>query len=406
MNDIRCPHCKKTFKADEAFAHHIDAERKKFEDEKVKLREDAQVWRERKEKEFAQEVVKQKKLHEEELRKKLEEEVAVKLKDSKNESEELAEKNRKQQEELLEMNKTMRLMKTRQEERELENQKKLAAAEDEIKERIKKQADEENHLKLEQERKRTSDALKQVEDMKRKLEQGSQQSQGEVLELELERALAHEFPFDEIKPVPKGIRGADILHIVRNNSGIQVGTILWELKRTKAWSGDWISKLKDDQREVKADIAILISNVVPETVKLLGEIQEVIVAEYTAAMGVARLVRMRLIELGTYRSAAENSEEKKDVLYNYIMSREFKHRMEAIAEAFKAQRDILQQEKNWFTKKWAKQEKLIDKMQGNSIAMLGEMEAITGHELQEPDELDSLPSDIVVEETIEEELFK
>ena len=407
MNEIRCPHCKKTFKADEVFAHHIDEERKKFEDEKVKLREEAQVWRERKEKEFAQEAVKLKKLHEEELRKKLEEEVSLKLKDSKNEAEELAAKNRKQQEELLEMNKAVRLMKTRQEELELENQKKLAAAEEQIKEAAQKKADEQAHYKILEMEKRLSDVSKVNEDLRRKLEQGSQQMQGEVVELEFEQTLAREFPYDEIKPVPKGIRGADILHVVKSSTGLPVGVILWELKRTKAWSDGWIQKLKEDQRTVHADAAVIISQVVPAGVKFIGEVQGVVVGEYAVVLGVAQLVRSKLIDVALHRNAIQNSEGKKDVLYNYVTSKEFKHRMEAIAESFKIQQEALEVEKRWFAKKWSNQEKALRKMIDNTYGMRGELESIMGKELESSDDLEMLPSEVGGEAdvTIEEGLF-
>jgi hypothetical protein len=405
MNDIRCPHCKKSFKADEVFSHHLDEERKKVEDEKIKLREDAQKWREAKEKEFAEEAVKLKKRQEEELRKKLEEELSVKLKDSKNETEELALKNKRQQDELLEMNKAIRLMKTRQEELELENQKKLAAAEDAIKAAAQKKAEEQAHFKILELEKKLNDVQKVKEDLQRKVEQGSQQMQGEVLELELEKMLVAEFPFDEVKPVPKGIRGADILQIVRNNSGLPCGVILWELKRTKAWSNDWVQKLKEDQRTVHADCAILISQVIPDSFTWLGEIQGVVVAEYKAIKGVARLVRTKLIEVALYKNASQNSDDKKDVLYNYVTSKEFRHRMDALAESFTFQQEALESEKRWFAKKWANQEKALRKMIDNTFGLRGELEVIMGRELESSEAVDLLPGEVEVEVTVEEQLF-
>lgn len=405
MNDIKCPHCKKSFKADDVFSQHLDEERKKFELEKNKLREDAQQWREKKEKEFAEEAIRLKKKSEEELRKKLELEMELRLKDSKNEAEELAEKNRKQHEELLEMNKTVRLMKTRQEELELENQKKLAAAEESIKEAARKKAEEQAHFKVLELEKRLNDVSKVNEDLKRKLEQGSQQMQGEVLELEFEQALTREFPYDEVKPVPKGIRGADILHVVKNNSGLVCGVILWELKRTKAWSDGWINKLKDDQRTVHADAAIIISQVVPAGVSLLGEVQGVVVGEYAAILGIAKLVRSKLIDVALHRSAIQNSEGKKDILYNYVTSKEFKHRMEAIAESFKVQQDALEVERRYFAKKWSNQEKALRKMIDNTYGMRGELESIMGKALESGDELEMIPDEIEVEVTVEERLF-
>lgn len=405
MNDIRCPHCKKSFKADEVFAHHLDDERKKFEDEKNRLRDEAKEWRAKKEKELLEEAEKINKRHEQELRAKLEREMELTLKDSKNEAEELVEKNRKQQQELLEMNKAVRLMKSRHEELELENQKKLAEAEDSIKEAARKKAEEQAHFKVLELEKRLTDVSKVNEDLKRKLEQGSQQMQGEVLELEFENTLMREFPYDEIKPVPKGVRGADILHVVRSSSGATCGTIIWEFKRTKAWSNDWIVKLKDDQRAVKADIAVIISIVIPESIKVVGESQGVVIGEYVAVLGIAKLLRMKLIEESALKSSTQNMEGKRDLLYTYVRSTDFRHRVEAIAEAFKHQQDILEKEKRWFALKWAKQEKIIRKMSDNMFGMMGELEGIIGKELEGMNQIEMLPDEIEVEVSVEEQLF-
>lgn len=387
MNDtITCPHCKKDFPASQVFTHHMEQERQKVDAERQKLRADAAKWREDTEKDLqkkAQELS-QKKLVD--LRKKVEEETSLKLKDVQNESQELKDQNKAQQEQLLELNKLMRQMRADQQKREVENQKKLAEEEQKIREQAgqeaKKAAKEESHFRILELEKRISDVSKVKEDLQRKLEQGSQQMQGEVLELEFEESLKQTFAHDEIKPVPKGIRGADVLQVVKNKLGMSCGTILWEFKRTKAWSGEWVSKLKEDQRAVSADVAIIVSTVVPDTITLLGEIDGVMIAQYQTALGLAHLARTKLIEAQVLKQASVNADEKKDIVYEYVRSREFRHRMEAIAEGYKQHQDELEREKRWYAQKWARQEKIIRKMTDNTFAMMGEIEGIMGQELE------------------------
>lgn len=100
--------------------------------------------------------------------------------------------------------------------------------------------------------KQISDAQKANADLQRKLEQGSQQLQGEVLELELEEHLKSSFPFDEITPVAKGANGADVLQAVTTRAGAKCGQIIWETKNAKNWANSWTQKLKDDQQAAGA----------------------------------------------------------------------------------------------------------------------------------------------------------
>jgi hypothetical protein len=120
---------------------------------------------------------------------------------------------------------------------------------------------------------------RQIEELKRKAEQGSQQLQGEAQELELESVLRGRFPRDVIEPVPKGEFGGDVLHRVVGPLGQEAGAILWESKRTKNWSDGWLSKLRDDQRTAKAEIALIVTNVLPKGVETFDFIDGVWIAE-------------------------------------------------------------------------------------------------------------------------------
>jgi hypothetical protein len=227
--------------------------------------------------------------------------------------------------------------------------------------------------------------------MKRKLEQGSQQTQGEVLELEIEQMLRQSFPHDDISPVAKGVRGADVLQVVKNNFGQECGTIVWELKRTKAWSNEWITKLKDDQRNIKADVAIIISQVLPPDIKSFGNKDGVMIGNYESIMALAGLLRGHLIDINSVKLVSVGKAEKMEILYNYLAGNEFKMRVEAIVEAFTAMQDDIEREKRWFTAKWAKQEKYIRKVIDNTVGMHGDLQGIMGKSLGEIKGLEMLP---------------
>src|SRR5262249_13461346 len=143
----------------------------------------------------------------------------------------------------------------RQERRQLEEQKQeleltvmrtLDQERATIREEAKRQADEEHRLQEADKDKLVSDLRRQIDELKRKSEQGVPQTQGEVMELELEEILRQHFPADTIEPVPVGAHGGDVLQHVHDGAGQDCGTILWESKRTKSWSDGWLPKLRND----------------------------------------------------------------------------------------------------------------------------------------------------------------
>jgi hypothetical protein len=112
----------------------------------------------------------------------------------------------------------------------------IAKRETSTREQSQKEAEEKLKLKVMEKEQTIASMQKQIEELKRRAEQGSQQLQGEVQELALEELLSAKFPRDIIEPVPKGEHGGDILHRVSSPFGQTCGTILWESKRTKNWS--------------------------------------------------------------------------------------------------------------------------------------------------------------------------
>lgn len=219
-------------------------------------------------------------------------------------------------------------------------------------------------------------ALKANEDMRRKLEQGSQQVQGEVLELELEQILRDNCPLDEILEVPKGVCGADLLQRVNSHAGHSCGLIIWEAKNTKTWGKDWAGKLKDDQRLAKADIAVLVSDVVPKDVDSFGFRDGVWVAKRLYVPALVMALRHILLEVAQAKRAVASKNDNIEVLFNYLTGPEFRNRVEAIARSFVDMRDDLEKEKRTMNKHWAKRAKQLDVIIVNTSGMYGDLQGL------------------------------
>src|SRR5215475_7267884 len=255
----------------------------------------------------------------------------------------------------------------------------LAAARD----KAKKDAEEEMKLKVMEAEQTIASMQKQIEDLKRRAEQGSQQLQGEVQELEIESLLSARFPRDTIQPVPKGEFGGDILHRVMNPVGQQCGTILWESKRTKNWNDGWLPKLREDQRAAKAEIAVIVSQVLPKDVETFGLVDQVWIAHPKIALPVAIALRQTLIEIAGARQASEGQQTKMDMVYRYLTGPRFRQRIQAIVEAFSSMREDLDRERKAITKQWAKREEQIDRVMQATVGMYGDVQGIAGKNLQE-----------------------
>lgn len=250
-------------------------------------------------------------------------------------------------------------------------------------EKAKKEAEEELKFKVMEKDQTITAMQKQIEDLKRRAEQGSQQLQGEVQELELEALLTAKFPRDTIQPVPKGEFGGDVLHRVVGPTNQICGTILWESKRTKNWSDGWLPKLREDQRAAKAEIAVIISQALPKEVDTFGFIDGVWVADPKVALPVALSLRQSLIEVATARQASEGQQTKMEMVYGYLTGPRFRQRVQAIVEAFSSMKEDLDREKKAITRQWAKREEQIDRVMQATVGMYGDLQGIAGRTLQE-----------------------
>lgn len=247
----------------------------------------------------------------------------------------------------------------------------------------KKEAEDEQKLKVMEKEQTITAMQKQIEDLKRRAEQGSQQLQGEVQELELENLLRMKFPFDAIEPVPKGEYGGDVLHRVFGAGGQTGGIILWEFKRTKNWSDPWLVKLRDDQRTAKAEIAVIVSHVLPKGVETFEMIDGVWVTHPRAALPVAMILRQSLLELALARQSSEGQQTKTEMVYQYLTGPRFRQRVEAIVEAFSTMQEDLDKERKAIMKQWAKREEQIERVMSATVGMYGDLQGIAGKSLQE-----------------------
>lgn len=249
--------------------------------------------------------------------------------------------------------------------------------------KAKKEAEEELKFKVMEKDQTITAMQKQIEELKRRAEQGSQQLQGEVQELELEALLTAKFPRDTIQPVPKGEFGGDVLHRVLGPLNQICGTILWESKRTKNWSDGWLAKLREDQRGAKAEVAVIISQALPKEVDTFGFVEGVWVADPKVALPVALSLRQTLIEVATARQASEGQQTKMEMVYGYLTGPRFRQRVQAIVEAFSSMKEDLDREKKAITRQWAKREEQIDRVMQATVGMYGDLQGIAGKTLQE-----------------------
>ena len=281
-----------------------------------------------------------------------------------------------------EMETSLRLEKTRLEEAKDDLQLTVQRKLDEERAGIRKDAEDkvnEQHRLKDKEKEKVIDDLKNsLVEMQRKAEQGSMEIQGEVLEQDFEAQLKRYFLHDDIAPVPKGIRGADLIQTVRTSLGADCGVLLWETKNTKAWSAQWISKLKDDMIETRAKIAILVTVALPEGVIRFGMVDGVWVSDPLSAIPLAAALRQQLVALHHEQQASMGKSDKMDILYQYMSGTEFRQKIEVIIQTFIEMRDQVNRERRAMEKNWNEREKQIERVMKNSIGLFGDVNGIIG----------------------------
>jgi hypothetical protein len=274
-------------------------------------------------------------------------------------------------------------LEARAQELDLEVARQLGAKKAEWEQVVRHTLGQEQDLKLKEKEKQIDDMKQVIDDLKRKSEQGSQEMQGEVLEIDIQEALERQFPQDAIRPVPKGMSGADLIHEVRDGAFNPCGALVWEVKNTKHWQAAWLDKLKADQRAAGAALAVLVSVALPDGVRGFARMDGVWVCDLTHYPALAVALRDQLQQVAFARAASQGKNEKMEMLYAYLAGDEFRHRVETIVEAFTAMRGQLDRERRAMMKHWAEREKQIERVIGSTTGMYGALAGIIGSQLPE-----------------------
>jgi len=406
-NDIKCPNCGHIFDVENVIAADLE---KKFQTEyqnklqqslnaqeetKKQLEADKILFEEKKKNEnelFVKRIQNEKIKIEAEIQEQLTKSISSDfenrlriLQQEKNDNEEKLKEARKKELEFLQKEQQL---KNKEADLDITVQKKLAEERHSIGEQIRKQENEkhlmkdsEQNMRMRELEKQLEDQKKLAEEMKRKAEQGSMQLQGEVQEQALEELLAATFPFDIISEVGKGVRGADCIQTVRNHVGLECGKIIYESKRTEAFTADWIDKLKKDMLATGADIAVIVTKTMPKDLQQFGEKNGVYICTFSEAKSLAQVLRNAVLKISESRTSQENKGEKMVAMYNYLTSHEFVGNMNAMREGFRGLRSMMQKEREDFEKNFKKKEKQIELIIQNSLHISGSVEGIAGQEL-------------------------
>ena len=393
---IICPQCKSAIEVTEVLSAQLRSElRREFDAEQRKrdaeisqreadlrrAQQDVAAAKAAIDQQVAEQLQEERQQLTDKARQEAKEQVAVEFRDVQLQLTASNEKLKTAQEAELQLRQQRRQLEQEKESLELTLTRRLDEERGKIREASMKEAAEQNQLKVAEKDKLIGDLSRQIDDLKRKSEQGSQQLQGEVLELTLEDTLARTFPYDTITPVPKGIHGGDVIQEVHDTSGHVCGVILWESKRTKAWSDGWLPKLRDDQRAAKAQLAILVSTELPTSIATFSCVDGVWITGWPCAIALAHAIRSGLIELARAKQAMDGQHGKMEVLYKYLSGSEFRHRVEGIVEAFVTLKDDLEVEKRAIQRTWAKREKQLERAISQTAGMYGDLQGIVGRTL-------------------------
>ncbi len=390
---ITCPNCNTQFEPGDSMREEIQKELRgkmadwqKKKDEEFRLKENSLLLQlQAKDEENRKQIEAEKKKLEEGIRKSVVTDFENQLKmlqQTAAENEEKLKEARKQQLEFLQKEQAL---KTREEELQLTVQKQLLEEREKLKEQLQKEEadklslkEQEYQLRMKELEKQLDDQKKLAEEMRRKSEQGSMQLQGEVQELMLEELLQATFPFDKIEEVGKGVRGADCTQTVRNQFGNEAGKIIYESKRTKDFSNEWIEKLKADMRTLGADVAVIVTQAFPKDMDRFGEKEGVYICSFTEVRSVALLLRNALLKIADAKKSQDNKGDKMHMLYDYLTGSEFGEQWKAIREGFMSMKLSIQRERDAMEKLWKAREKQLEKVLLNAAHIKGSVEGIAG----------------------------
>ncbi|HMI78003.1 MAG TPA: DUF2130 domain-containing protein [Ferruginibacter sp.] len=363
-SEIKCPNCGHQFELNESLKNEVEKE----------LRGKMVDWQKKKEEEFE----KQKNILLNEALKKAGEETAVKMRSLEEEAKIKTLQLQDLQKKELDLMRDKNALEEKQKNLEVEIEKRFLEKRKEIEESAIKREQELFDLKTKEYKLQMEQQQKLIEELKRKSEQGSMQLQGESQEILLEEILHNNFPFDLIEEVGKGVEGADCIQTVRNSSGVICGKIIYESKRTKGWSNNWVDKLKTDKRNTGADVAILVTQTFPKDMDRFGEKDGIWICNFSEVGSVSHLLRNGIIKIQEIQKAQEGKGDKMQMLYDYLTGNEFRGQMEAIVEGFMAMKQGIMKERIQMEKIWKEREKQLEKVLISTSGMYGSVKGIAG----------------------------
>ncbi len=390
---ITCPNCNHQFEPGDSMRDEIEKELRgkmvdwqKKKDEEFKQKETAfQLQLSAKEEENRKQIEAEKKKLQEELRKSIATDYENQLKMLQQNAADTEEKLKEARKKELDFLQKEQSLKIKEEELQLTVQRQLIEEREKLKEQLQKEESErlnlkeqEYQLRMKELEKQLDDQKKLAEEMRRKSEQGSMQLQGEVQELMLEELLQATFPFDKIEEVGKGVRGADCTQTIRNQFGNEAGKIIYESKRTKDFSNEWIEKLKADMRTLGADVAVIVTQAFPKDMERFGEKDGVYICNFSEVRSVALLLRNALLKIADAKKSQDNKGDKMHMLYDYLTGSEFSEQWKAIREGFMSMKLSIQRERDAMEKLWKAREKQLEKVLLNAAYIKGSVEGIAG----------------------------
>lgn len=281
---------------------------------------------------------------------------------------------------------------------ELEKQRQIDEERKKIQEKTETEVTEKFHLKEKEKDQMIESLKKSLDEAQRKASVGSQQLQGEVMELELAEILKREFPIDELSEVGKGVRGADLVQLIKDQIGRDVGKIIWESKRTKAFTEEWIVKLKEDMREAKADVSVIVSTVLPAGVKFFTQRDGVYITSFDCVLQVAFILRKSLLDIAQTKALSVGKNEKIESLYRYITSSEFAQRIDSMLETYSKMQQTLDKEKMVMQKIWAQRDKEIERLKNNTLSMHGSLSGLIDEPMADIKSLEFEEIELVIDD--------
>lgn len=393
---MECPHCGEEIDLNYALTHQVDemlnVKQKALQDEFNKKLEQLEKEKELIDKKISDQLAQERKVLEKDvegkIKKRLEEENSEFIKEQEKELAEKTEKLKELGKMKAELAKSEREKNSLKETLEAENEIKLNAILEEERVRILQTVESKSDFKIKELEKKLKEQEQLTKEMQRKQEQGSMQLQGEVQELAIEDYLAEVFPLDTITEIKKGANGADCIQIVNTYENPNCGSIYYESKRTKNFSESWIEKFKEDIRNAGADLGVLVTEVLPKGMDRMGIYQGIYVCTFNEFKGLCVIVRESLIKISNTIKSQENKGDKMALLYDFLISNEFKMQIEAIVEGFSQMESDLQTEKRSMARIWKQREKQIQKVITNTVNMYGSVRGIAGNAVQKIDILE------------------